>query len=194
MLSKNAEKTVTDFNQDNDFFGYNKTPKIWKHSDKEVIEIHQLLQNHLNLIIDKDSFLYPEPKTYHYPKFSTIKLLSIYDFNEKIEEELVLFKFNEDSIFEDMEHAENLLINSKSGNKFYGVILDWGDKLLFDSENTFSDKVPGKILSHKYDKKGNIKLLMKWKYLSYDESTWVLLELYRDLLIVKDYLHENLIQ
>ena len=52
MLSKNAEKTLKDFNQDNDFFGYNKTPIIWKHSDKEVIEIHQLLQNHLNESIE----------------------------------------------------------------------------------------------------------------------------------------------
>ena len=93
-----------------------------------------------------------------------------------------------------MEHAENLLLNSKSGNQFYGVVIDWGHKLVFETEDNFSDKVPGKILSHKYDKQGKIKLLLKWKYLSYDESTWVLLELYNDLLIVRDYLHENFIQ
>ena len=64
-----------------------------------------------------------------------------------LEEEIYLFKFDEDIIFDEMEKAEFLLMESKSGNKYYGVDIDEPEEPIFKVEER-TDKVPGKIISH----------------------------------------------
>jgi hypothetical protein len=113
--------------------------------------------------------------------------LSIRDFTIEIEQELELLKFDSDIIFDEMENAEDLLLNSRSGFNFYGIDIDYGDNEEFHTEYKRSDKIPGKILSHRIMDDDSIEILMKWKYLSYEESTWIKIDQYKDLLIVRDY-------
>jgi len=95
-----------------------------------------------------------------------------------------------------MEKAENLLLLSTSGHDFFKVKIDEGDQDTFITEKDktpgkIKDKTPGKILNHR-EKDGDLELLMKWKYLSYDESTWIKKEQYQHLYVVKMYCLKNL--
>jgi len=191
-LSKDVQNTIKEFNNDQGFFGYSKTPKKWSHSNIEVIELEKLMLKHINLIIDNQPFLYPDPKTYHYQKYPKINLLSISDFTIDIEDEIYLFSFDEDVIFEEIESAETLLLESKSGNKYFGVDFDYGDdnSIEFTVEPSSTDKIPGKVLSHRKMDDGSVEILMKWKYLSYEDSSWVNFEPYKTLLFVKEYFNK----
>ena len=80
----------------------------------------------------------------------------------------------------------------KIWNKFYGVDYDYPEEQLFEVDDR-TEKVPGKIISHRKSEDDSLELLMKWKYLSYDESTWVKFEYYKNLLIVTEYLNKNII-
>ena len=37
---------------------------------------------------------------------------------------------------------------------------------------------------------GSVEILMKWKYLSYEDSSWVNIEPYKTLLFVKEYFNK----
>ena len=50
-----------------------------------------------------------------------------------------------------------------------------------------TDKVPGKVLDFRINEEAKIELLMKWKYLSLEYSSWVLYEHYKDYYFVKTY-------
>ena len=192
LLSIDTELSLNSIDGENEFFGYKKTPLKYTTSDDSVIQIKNIIENHLDQIINDEPFFYPKPNSYHYPKFSDLKLLSINNFDMDLEEEIYLFKFDEDSIFDEMEKAEFLLMESKSGNKYYGVDIDEPEEPIFEVEDR-TDKVPGKIISHRMLEDKTIELLMKWKYLSIDESTWVKYDIYKDQLIVKEYLTKIII-
>ena len=66
-----------------------------------MIQIKNIIENHLDQIIFDEPFFYPKPNSYHYPKFSDLKLLSINNFDMDLEEEIYLFKFDEDIIFDE---------------------------------------------------------------------------------------------
>ena len=96
------------------------------------------------------------------------------------------FSFNLDDIIEDMDKADRFLVLSTSGHDFFKVKVDEGEKDTFITEKDLTDKIPAKILDHR-EKDGDIELLMKWKYLSYDESTWIKKNQYQHLFVVKMY-------
>jgi len=193
MLSKDISETTKIINNDTAFFGY-KNPVEWTNSDEEVLQLNEILLNHLENIHLKKPFLYPEPKIYHYPKISSIVLLSAKDFTIEMDEEIPLLIFDDDLLFDEIEKTETLLLESKSGNKYYGITKDFGDmEKSFNTESQLTDKEPGKVISHRKNIDNDYEILMKWKYLSYDESTWVKLEDYKMLTFFKEYLHEFII-
>ena len=66
-------------------------------------------------------------------------------------------------------------------------------EISYNIEYQLTDKESGKVISHRKVNEDEYEILMKWKYLSYDESTWVKLEDYKKLNIVKEYIHEFII-
>ena len=90
VLSKDNEQIRNVVTNENEFFGFKKNPKTWSETDSEVVNIHNLLVIQLNSIINQEAFLYPSPKTFHYPKFSTLRLLSINEFTLELDFELGL--------------------------------------------------------------------------------------------------------
>jgi hypothetical protein len=193
ILSKDFSDTTKTITNESEFFGYKKTPVEWTNIDKEVLILKEILFNHLENISLQNPFLYPNPKRFHYPKFSTIGLLSVKNFTIEMEDEIQLLVFDEDILFDEIDKTQTLLLESKSGNKFYGITKDYGEKITFESESKITDKVPGKVISHRKNIEGFYEILIKWKYLSYDESTWVKLEQYKQLIIVKEYIDDNIL-
>ena len=190
LLTKEATEKKNHIEEYN-FFGYKKYPKNWKVEDEEVQSIKLIVKNHLRKIFNDDYFLYPQIQSFHYPKISNIKLICLEDVLFEEENDFFNFSFNLDEIIEDMEKAENLLLLSTSGHDFFKVKVDEGDQDTFITEKDIKDKTPGKILTHR-EKDGDLELLMKWKYLSYDESTWIKKEQYQHLYVVKMYCLKNL--
>ena len=190
MLSKDISETSKTINNECEFFGY-KNVVEWTHSDKEVLKLNNILLNHLENINLNQPFLYPDPKLYHYPKISSINLLSLNDFNIEIDEEIPLLIFDDDILFDEIEKTQSLLLDSKSGYKYYGITKDYEDmEISFNIESQLTDKEPGKVISHRKVNDNEYEILMKWKYLSYYESTWVKLENYKKLNILKEYIHK----
>jgi len=140
------------------------------------VTIILLLKKLIKSIKNQDDLLYPPIQSYHSPRYSNIKKMTIHQDREN---GLYLFSFNLDDIIEEMEKAESLLLNSKSGHQYFQVDIDEGNMEIFNQEKDATEKVPGKILNHRIIKEGEIELLMKWKYLSYDESTWIKYEQYK---------------
>lgn len=172
------------------FFGYKKYKKKYNEKDEEVIQLNSILLEHLKNILKNQPCIYPKIKGYHYGKFSSIKLLTPEEFDE--DENISLYKLNEDDLVEEISRTEELLLTSKSGHTFFQVEFDRPEYPLFKREPGLTDKVPGKILDHRIGKNDDIELLMKWKYLSYDEATWVLYIDYSNIIFVKLYYHKNI--
>ena len=142
MLFKDISETTKTINNDCEFFGY-KTPIEWTHKDEVILKLNEILNNHLENISLKNPFLYPDPKIYYYPKFSSIVLLSV-NFTFEMEDEIPLLIFDDDILFDEIEKTETLLLDSKSGNKYYGITKDYGDQIYFELESKITDKEPGK--------------------------------------------------
>jgi len=189
LLSKDATEKISEVEEGSKFFGYKKYTKIWKEEDEEVVSIIQLLKNLIKSIKNQDAFLYPPIQSYHYAKYLNVKKMTIHQDKDN---GIYLFSFNLDDITEEIEKAESLLLNSKSGHQYFQVDIDEGDIEIYDEEKDTTDKVPGKIVNHRTVEDGQIELLMKWKYLSYDESTWIKYEQYKHLYVVKMYCLKNL--
>ena len=77
LLSKDTELSLNSIDGENEFFGYKKTPLKYTTSDDSVIQIKNIIENHLDQIIFDEPFLYPKPNSYHYPKFSDLKLFQL---------------------------------------------------------------------------------------------------------------------
>ena len=93
---------------------------------------------------------------------------------------------------EEIDKTEELLLTSKLGHSFFQVEINEPEYPSFKRELGLTDKVPGKILNHRFGKNDVIELLMKWKYLSYEEATWVLYTDYKKITFVKLYYIENI--
>ena len=171
--------------EDINFFGYKKYAKKWNEEDEEVINIKNLLKILIINIQNDEVFLYPKIHSYHFPKYSNVDKLFLEP--DLFSNDLFEFSFNLDEICEEMENAERLLLDSKSGHEFFKVVVDEGDREQFIIEKEITDKIPGKILNHRTINTGEIELLMKWKYLSYEESTWIKKEDYDHIYEVKLY-------
>jgi hypothetical protein len=125
--------------------------------------------------------LYPQIKGYHYPKYSSIQLQS---FDDLEEDDVIYNKYNynnlEDELTEQFEKTITLLMESKSGHKNFQVEIDAASEEDFDTEPTITDKTPGKVLDHRYWL-DELQILMKWKYLSYEDSLWVPYQHYKHM-------------
>jgi len=82
-------------------------------------------------------------------------------------------------------------LESKSGHEFFKVDILLPEKPTFQVENN-SDKIPGRIIDHRISNSNKIEILMKWKYLSLEESTWVKYKYFKHNYFVKSYYLKNI--
>ena len=112
--------------EDINFFGYKKYAKKWNEEDEEVINIKNFLKILINNIQNDEVFLYPKIQSYHYTKYSNVDKLFLEP--DLFSNDLFEFSFNLDEICEEMENAERLLLDSKSGHEFFKVVVFEGDR------------------------------------------------------------------
>ena len=93
---------------------------------------------------------------------------------------------------DEIEKTDILLRNSKSGENFFGIEIDYGEdeEEYYPKDKDSWEKEIGKILKHKYED-DNLLLLIKWKYLSLENSTCIYAQNYIENPIIRIYLNEN---
>ena len=91
---------------------------------------------------------------------------------------------------DELEKTDILLRDSRSGEEYFGVEMNYDEEERYPIDKDNWEKDIGKVLKHKYD--GNdLLLLIKWKYLSLESSTWVFGQNYKENHIIVMYLHKN---
>jgi len=165
-----------------EFFGYKKYSKKWTVNDEDLKEFSTILSDHIDDIGNDLPVYYPSPSSFKYPKYSLVSKQNVEDFDYS---DITSFKFDLDDMFDEINSAENLLLNSQSGHELFKVELALEIPRFKDDFS--SDKIPGHILDHRYSKENELELLMKWKYFSQEESTWVKYENFKNYFFVKSY-------
>lgn len=186
-LSKVVSDETHSFSNGYTFFGYKKHIKQWNYEDPIIITLTSLLNSHLHNIADNNMCIYPIIKAYNYPKFEMITL----EYINSEEEYTKTLKFSLDETINEIDRTESLLEDSRSGYNYFGVEIDDGGKEFFSDDDDSRDKTIGKVLNHRIGKSGDLELLIKWKYLSYDESTWIDLIKIKDNIQVRLYMIEH---
>jgi len=184
FLSKMATEFKQDINVEAGFFGYKKYSKNWNENSEEVIQLIDIIKEHIQNILNDVACFYPKIQSYHYPKYSKVEKDSIDDLSDIDKERLV---FNLEDLMEEIEKSETLLLKSKSGHEYYKIDIPETEIPVYPIETNFSDKVPGKVLDYRYNKDEELEILMKWKYLSLEDSNWVLYQNYKQYYAVKAY-------
>ena len=140
----------------------------------------------LSDITKNQKFIYPEIRAYSYPKRKTVKLLTL----RKGDKYISRFRLSIDRVMDELEKTDILLRDSRSGEEYFGVEMNYDEEEHYPIDKDTWEKDIGKVLKHKYD--GNdLLLLIKWKYLSLESSTWVYAQNYKENHIIVMYLHKN---
>jgi hypothetical protein len=184
VLSKEATDIINKMKYAFDFFGYKKSTQTFNENSLQVTKLLPILNDQLDKISNNLPCIYPKIKSYHYPKNSIISLEYIDDLSD---EDTVRYRFDQDELFNEIDKIESLLVYSNSGHQNFKVHIEEPDIPIFAQELNMTDKVPGKVLDYRINDEEKIELLMKWKYLSLEDSSWVLYEHYKDYYFVKTY-------
>jgi len=185
---RKASEFKNNINDGCEFFGYKKYTKKWSENDNEVITLSNIFSIFLDEILEDKQIFYPPIKGFKYSKFDQVKKEYLEDFSDNL---TLLYKFELDDLFDDVEKTEQLLLESKSGHEFFKVDILLPEKPTFQVENN-SDKIPGRIIDHRISNSNKIEILMKWKYLSLEESTWVKYKYFKHNYFVKSYYLKNI--
>jgi len=157
-------------------------------NEEEIVLVTQYFEELISDLVKDRTCIYPDIKTYSYPKRKTIRLLRLSSVPESKR-----FRLSIDKVMDELDKTDLLLRYSKSGEDYFGVTLDQEDEL---SEEKFRldrdswEKDVGKILKHKFEN-DRCYLLIKWKYLALENSTWVKAKKYKENQIIRAYLLAN---
>jgi hypothetical protein len=184
VLSKEASDIINKMKYAFDFFGYRKSTQTFNENSLPVTKLLPILNDHLDKISNNLPCIYPKIKSFHYPKNSIISHEYIDDLPD---DDTLRYSFDQDELFNEIDKIESLLVYSTSGHRNFKVQIEEPAIPIFAQELYMTDKVPGKVLDYRINDETKIELLMKWKYLSLEDSSWVLYEHYKDYYFVKTY-------
>ena len=134
VLSKEASDIINKMKYEFDFFGYKKSTQTFNENSLPVTKLLPILNDQLDKISNNLPCIYPKIKSYHYPKYPIISLEYIDDLSD---EDTVLYRFDQDELFNEIYKIEPLLVYSNSVHQNLKSILRNGIYL--------TDKVPGKF-------------------------------------------------
>ena len=97
-----------------EFFGYKKYYKKWTVNDEDLKEFSTILSDHIDDIGNDLPVYYPSPSSFKYPKYSLVSKQNVEDFDYS---DITSFKFDLDDMFDEINSAEYLLLNSQTGHK-----------------------------------------------------------------------------
>jgi len=166
------------------FFGYSDSPRTFTDDDYEVKRCIEIFKTHINNIVGDKLCIYPERSRFTYAKYSEVTLSKPSTKNFKRLRVLL------DDIEEEANKVEVLLESSKAGSEYYGREIMSDESSEYEVETTNWERTIGSVIKHRYARE-NLQLLIKWKYLSLEDSTWVEADKISNNIIIKTYLRFN---